>query len=81
MLNGNTRLCDLCACEIPRGVTYRSTVIPKEQAEFFRQLLEGISTPEMIPTTTVDPAGNIRMDVCLECHRSLGPIEDTRSVN
>jgi len=81
MLNGSTRICDLCACEIPEGVKYRVTIVPKRQADFFRDLLERVSGLEMTPTTTVDPAENIRMDVCLECHRSLGPIQDTGTVN
>jgi hypothetical protein len=58
MLNGSTRLCDLCASEIPEGAKYRVTIVPKEQADFFRDLLERVSGLEMTPTTTVDPAGN-----------------------
>jgi hypothetical protein len=81
MLNGSSRLCDLCACEIPNGVKYRLTVVPREQADLFRELLESISEPDMIPTTTLDAEGNIRMDICLECHLSLGPIQDTGTVN
>ena len=54
MLKENRRLCDVCGGDIPKGEKYRVTVVSKEQAQRFRELIGSESDPELIPTTTVD---------------------------
>jgi hypothetical protein len=66
MLKDNTRLCDVCDDVIPKGEKYRVSIIPKGKAHLFSD------DPDLIPTTNVDSQGNIRLDICLECHLNMG---------
>ena len=46
-------------------------VVPKTNALLFASSFAR-SDPDLAPTTTVDKSGNIRLDICLECHLSMG---------
>jgi hypothetical protein len=71
MLKDNIRQCDVCNGLIPKGEKYRVSTVTKDQALLFRSLIEA-SEPELAPTTTVDSQGNMRLDICLECHLNIG---------
>jgi hypothetical protein len=70
MLKDNIRQCDVCDEIIPKGEKYRVSTISKEQAVYL----------DLAPTTMVDSQGNIRLDICLECHLQMG-LKGTETVN
>lgn len=71
MLREGTRHCDVCDEEIPKGEWYRAATVPAKNAELFASMICDYDT-EMMPTWTQDASGNVRLDVCLECHSSMG---------
>ena len=79
MLRENDRFCDVCGFVIPKGTKYRVSVVPETNALLFASSFAG-SDPDLLPTTTVDRSGNIRLDICLECHLSMGQ-QGTEHVN
>ena len=70
MIDGDTRKCDICDSIIQKGTTYRVSRITPDRAAF----LLDIPDPEMMPTWTQEPDGKVRIDICLECHISMGGI-------
>jgi hypothetical protein len=80
MLTGSIRVCDLCCAAIPEGDKYRVMVIPEKEAQSFRAEMESEADPDLVPTTTVDAQGNIRMDICSVCLLYIGE-QNTESAN
>jgi len=72
MLKDEARICDVCGDDIPKGEKYRVAVVPQRTADIFRAMTAE-QDPDLIPTSTVDPRGNIRLDMCLACHLSMAP--------
>ncbi len=68
MLKENIRICDVCDEEISKGETYRVEVIKPEVAAIFLNT----SDKDLIPTWTQKPDGTVILDVCLDCHLSMG---------
>jgi len=69
MLKGKDRLCDVCGEAIGKGEKYAVVTVPKAKAGLFHALAE--SGPDMAPTKSVDPQGNLRLDVCLDCRLNM----------
>ena len=68
MLKENVRICDICSGEIPKGETYRAaTIVPKVATIFF-----STKGKDLMPTWTQNPNGTVRLDICLDCHLSMG---------
>jgi len=77
MIDGATRKCDICDSIILKGTTYRiSRITPDKVA-----LLLDIPNPEMMPTWSQESDGRVRIDICLECHISMGEIPTIEAVN
>lgn len=70
MIRDGVRVCDVCEGEIPKGETYRITRLLPEQAQLF--LDTQIQDVDMLPTWTQEENGKVRLDICLECHISMG---------
>jgi len=68
MLRENVRICDVCGSKIPKGETYRSVTITAESAAIFFKT----SDKNLVPTWTQNPNGTVRLDICLDCHLSMG---------
>lgn len=68
MVRSGARLCDICGFEIPAGEPYRKASLPAEAAALL------LDTPdiELAPTLTQEPSGAVTLDLCLECHLSMG---------
>ena len=82
MLNGNERQCDVCGSEIAKGEKYRLSVVSKKNAGVFRSIMQSESDPDLIPTSTEDAKGNIRLDICLDCYMHMGSrVGGTEAVN
>ena len=79
MMKDNNRVCDVCDSVIPKGETYRVSTVPKRNAELFRSTMERVPS-DLVPTASVDSKGNIRLDICLDCHLNMG-LEGTELVN
>ena len=77
MIKGGNRECDVCGSVIPKGTTYRYAKISPDKAA----LLLDISDPDMTPTWTQEAYGTVRIDICLECHISMGEIPTSQSVH
>jgi hypothetical protein len=77
MIKGGNRECDVCGSVIPKGTTYRYAKISPDKAA----LLLDISDPDMTPTWTQEADGTVRIDICLECHISMGEIPTSQSVH
>ncbi|MEW6117162.1 MAG: hypothetical protein AB1553_09720 [Nitrospirota bacterium] len=73
MLRSDSRICDICGSEIPKGETYRKAAISPEAA---RVLLDTADI-DMVPTLTQEMNGMVNLDICLECHMSMGTIPST----
>ena len=65
VLKGKDRSCDVCGAAIVKGEKYAIVTVSKENAELFHALTEG--EPATAPTISVDPHGNLRLDLCLNC--------------
>lgn len=61
---------DVCGSEIPTGERYVVRKIPKQRLQIIEELTTGIE-PGMRPTMDVDSEGNLRLDICLNCHMSM----------
>lgn len=72
MLKDNDRLCDVCGSDISKGENYRVSMVPEQNALLFKSIIDSAPHPDLVPTTTADPKGNIRLDICLECHMNMG---------
>jgi len=77
MIDGDIRKCDICGSVIPKGTTYRVARIAPDKVA----LLLNIPDPEMSPTWTQEPGGRVRIDICLECHISMGGISSDEAVH
>ncbi len=77
MIDGDTRKCDICNSVISKGTTYKVSRITPDKAT----LLLDIPDPEMMPTWTQEPDGKVRIDICLECHISMGGIPSDEAVH
>ena len=77
MIKGGNRECDVCGSVIPKGTTYRYAKISPDKAA----LLLDTSDPDMTPTWTQESDGTVRIDICLECHISMGEIPTSQSVH
>jgi len=77
MLKRNTRICDVCGNEIPKGTTYRvATITPEVAALFLNE-----NDIDLVPTWTQNPDGTVRLDICLDCHLSMGEALETKEEN
>ena len=79
MLKDNIRSCDVCGSEIPTGERYVVSKIPKHRLQLIEELMPGIE-PDMRPTMAVDSQGNLRLDICLDCHMNMS-VPGTETVN
>jgi len=77
MIDGGTLKCDICNSVIPKGTKYRVSKITPDKAA----LLMGIPDPEMMPNWTQEPDGRVRIDICLECHISMGGIPSDKAAH
>ena len=77
MIDGNTRKCDICGSVIPKGSTYRVSRISPDKAI----LLLDVPDPEMWPTWTQEADGTVRLDICLECHISMGEMPSDECIH
>lgn len=77
MIDAYIRKCDICGSVIPKGNTYRVSTITPDNAP----LLLDISDPHMMPTWTQEPDGRVRIDICIQCHISMGKIPATEAVH
>jgi hypothetical protein len=71
MLRDGQRFCDICEVKIPKGENYVASTVPKSQAHLFRETME--ANPEVGVKTTPDSQGNLRLNVCLDCHMNMDP--------
>ena len=79
MLKDNIRSCDVCSSEIPTGERYVVSKIPKHRLQLIEELMPGIE-PDMRPTMDVDSQGNLRLDICLNCHMNMS-VPGTETIN
>jgi hypothetical protein len=77
VLKNNSRICDVCGGEIPKGTTSRVAKIRPEAAAIFLET----NDPDMVPTWMQNPDGTVRIDVCLECHMNMGEALNTEEAN
>jgi hypothetical protein len=77
MIDAETRKCDICGSVIPKGTTYRVARIAPDKVA----LLLDIPDFEILPTWTQETDGNVRIDICLECHISMGGISSNEAVH
>ena len=84
---GAARTRDTSPAAISNWASYASrplagpvSTVSKDQAQLFRSIMEA-SEPDLVPTTTIDTQGNIRLDICLECHMNMGGVKGTETVN
>ena len=70
MVKNNLRSCDLCGSEIPEDEPYVVSNIPKPRLHIIEALMPGIE-PDMRPSMDVDSEGNLRVDICLNCHMNM----------
>ena len=77
MIDRETRKCDICGSFIPKGTTYRVARIAPDKVA----LLLDIPDSEMMPVWTQEPDGRVRIDICLECHISMGGISSDEAVH
>jgi len=78
MLRDGQRSCDVCGASIPKGEKYVVSKVPREKARLFLEAME--ANPEMSATVTPDSQGNLRLDICLDCHMNMG-LPGTSTVN
>jgi hypothetical protein len=76
MIENEIRKCDVCDSAIPTGTIYRYAKISPDKAA----LLLDISDPELMTSWTQQPDGTVIIDICLECHISMGDIPTNESV-
>jgi hypothetical protein len=69
MLIEGVRVCDVCNEPIEMGARFITSIVPKERASI---LMSVISEMDDAPSLTTDPAGNVKLDVCLECKLNMG---------
>jgi hypothetical protein len=69
MLYRGGRLCDFCGEPIQKGSRFAITVIPREKRGLFSFLKEQNS--EIAPTFTLEPNGDVRLDLCVECSLTI----------
>jgi hypothetical protein len=77
MLKNSSRICDVCGGKIPKGTTYRAATITQEAAMLFLS----ITDIDLLPTWTQNLDGTVRLDICLDCHLSMGTSIKTREEN
>lgn len=70
------RSCDLCGEGIAVGERYRVARLPPEIAAIFLDT----DDRDLMPTLTQEPDGNVRLDICLICHLSMGAVATTEDV-
>ena len=63
MLRNGVRYCDVCDKEIAKGVRYLAAVIERD----YIPLGANIKASGL----TVDGLGNVRLDICWECHTGM----------
>ena len=78
MLRDVGRLCDVCGYNILKGEKYIVSKVPKTNAQTILEMTQ--ANPETAPTTTVDSEGNLRLDICLDCHMHMH-LPGTSAVN
>jgi hypothetical protein len=78
MLQDGHRTCDVCGAVIPNEEKYVASKVPQDMASLFLETMD--ANPELAATTTPDSEGNLRLDICLECHINMS-ISDTPTVN
>jgi hypothetical protein len=78
MLRDGERSCDVCETSIPKGEKYIVSKIPPDKAQLFLETME--ANPELAATATLDSEGNLRLDVCLDCHMNMG-LPGTSTIN
>ena len=79
MLKDNFRSCDVCGSEIAQGERYVVSKIPKHRLQLIEELMPGIE-PDMRPTMDVDSQGNLRLDICIDCHKDID-VHGTETIN
>jgi hypothetical protein len=78
MLQDNQRSCDVCGASIPGGEKYAVSKVPKDKARLFQERMQANSS--LAATTTPDSQGNLRLDICLNCHMNMD-LPGTSTVN
>lgn len=79
MLKHNLRSCDVCGSEIAEDEPYVLSKIPKHRLQLIEELTPGIE-PDMRPTMDVASQGNLRLDICLDCHMNMS-VPGTETIN
>jgi hypothetical protein len=69
MVREGQRSCDVCETSILNGEKYVVSKVPREKALLFMEAME--ANPELSATTTPDSEGNLRLDICLDCHMNM----------
>ncbi len=77
MLKENRRVCDVCGDDIPKGTKYRVARLRPEDAS----ALLDVSDIGLIPSWTQEPDGIVRLDICLDCHMSMGRSFESKEVH
>ncbi|MFQ6003634.1 MAG: hypothetical protein ACE5KJ_07805 [Candidatus Zixiibacteriota bacterium] len=77
MLKENTRICDLCGEEIPKGTVYHVENLSPEATAVFLE----VGDVDLVPTWTQNPDGTVRLDICLDCYLSMGHPPDMKEMN
>jgi len=68
MVKDESRYCDVCAAEIPKGEKYSVRTIPAAAAA----LLLETDDPDLVPTWTHTSEGQVRLDICITCYLTMG---------
>lgn len=76
MIKKSIRICDVCSEEIPKRTMCRQVKLKLEVANLLFS-----RNPELTPTWTTLPDGNIQLDICLDCSLSMGKFLEDKKEN
>ena len=77
MLKDDIRICDVCGEDIPKCDIYRVATITPEVADVFLNLRD----KDLVPTWTQNYDGTVSLDICLDCHLSMGDQIESIEIN
>lgn len=71
MIVNGQHICDFCGVPIPHGEDYISYTATANEVDELHAVTE--ADPDLAVTTTTNPDGSVRLDVCLECRLRAMP--------